>query len=114
MMIYAQFKVGPLTRIMAALGPTFLQALTSSNSYMEFTETVVRLNAAPNGLFVKAARRYAEVCSPGERELLKGILMLTDYAHVADEISAGEAYGNMTRASGDFRKALATCLVIAG
>jgi O6-methylguanine-DNA--protein-cysteine methyltransferase len=38
------------------------------------------------------------MCSPGKRELLKGILMLTDFAHVADEISEGEAYANMARA----------------
>jgi hypothetical protein len=51
---------------------------------------------------------------PGERELLKGILLLTDFAHVADEIAAGEAYGNMTRCGGPFREALAACVVDAG
>jgi len=53
-------------------------------------------------------------CSPGERELLKGILLLCDFAHVADEISAGEAYVNMTRCGGDFRYALAACVINAG
>jgi hypothetical protein len=38
-------------------------------------------------------------------------VLLTDFAHVADEISEGEAYGNMTRASGPFRDALAACVV---
>ncbi|MDA9492363.1 hypothetical protein [Bradyrhizobium sp. CCBAU 11361] len=108
---YAQFKAGPPTRIMAALGPGFLKALKSADSYMEFTETIIRLNDAPNGHFTKAARRYAEVCSPGERELLKGILLLTDFAHVADEISQGNAYTYMTPASGIFREALAACVM---
>lgn len=52
--------------------------------------------------------------APGERELLKGILMLADFAHVADEISEGEAYANMTRASVPFRQALAACVMNAG
>jgi hypothetical protein len=46
--------------------------------------------------------------------LLKGILLLCDFAHVADEISAGEAYGNMTRCGGDFRQAFSACIVDAG
>ena len=111
---YAWFKAGPPQRIMAALGPAFLKALESSSSYMDFRETIVRLNDGPNGRFTKAARRYASTCSPGERELLKGILMLADFAHVADEMSEGEAYINMTRASGPFRDALAACVVNAG
>jgi hypothetical protein len=37
--------------------------------------------------------------------------MLTDFAHVADEISEGEAYINMTRTSSTFREALAACVV---
>ncbi|MHC2280406.1 hypothetical protein ACVME8_007049 [Bradyrhizobium diazoefficiens] len=45
---------------------------------------------------------------------MKGILLLTDFAHVADEIAAGEAYGNMTRCGGPFREALAACVVNAG
>ena len=61
---YAHFKAGPPSRILAALGPAFLKALESSVSYMDFRETIVRLNDAPNGRFTKAARRYAEVCSP--------------------------------------------------
>lgn len=108
---YAQFKAGPPSRIMAALGPAFLKALKSSNSYVEFTETIIRLNDGPSGHFTKSARRFADACSPGERELLKGILMLTDFAHVADAISEGEAWINMTRASGIFREALAACIV---
>jgi hypothetical protein len=44
----------------------------------------------------------------------KGILLLCDFAHVADEISAGEAYGNMTRCGGDFRRAFAACVLNAG
>ena len=46
--------------------------------------------------------------------VLKGILLLTDFAHIADEMSAGEAYGNMTRCGGDFRDAFAACVLNAG
>lgn len=99
---------------MAALGPIFLEALDIMSTYASFGKAIIALNDADRGCFVKAARRYAGVCSPGERELLKGILLLTDFAHVADEIAAGEAYGNMTRCGGDFWEALAACVVNAG
>ena len=44
---------------------------------------IIALNDRNHGCFVKAARTYGGVCSPGERELLKGILLLCDFAHVA-------------------------------
>jgi hypothetical protein len=111
---YERFKTGAPRRIMAALGPAFLEALEVGSTYNSFRKGIIMLNDMDRGCFVKAARRYARVCSPGERELLKGILLLTDFAHVADEISAGEAYGNMTRCGGDFRDALAACILNAG
>lgn len=111
---YEQFKAGAPRQIMAALGPTFLEALDVMNSYSSFRRGIIMLNDLDLGCFVKAARSYAGVCSPGERELLKGLLLLTDFAHVADEISAGEAYGNMTRCGGDFRDAFAACVLNAG
>jgi hypothetical protein len=111
---YEQFKAGAPRRIMAALGPIFLEALDIMRTYPSFREGIIMLNDQDRGCFVKAARRYAGVCSPGERELLKGILLLTDFAHIADEMSAGEAYGNMTRCGGDFRDAFAACVLNAG
>lgn len=111
---YAQFKAGAPRFIMAALGLLFLETLDVMSTYDGFRKGIIALNEIDRGCFVKAARRYARVCSPGERELLKGILLLTDFAHVADEISDGEAYGNMTRCGGDFREALAACVVNAG
>jgi hypothetical protein len=114
-MTFEKFKAGPPRRIMAALDPIFLEALDMAASYSWFRKAIIMLNAVDDrGSFVKAARRYAGVCSPGERELLKGILLLTDFAHVADEISAGEAYGSMTRCGGDFRQAYAACVINAG
>jgi hypothetical protein len=83
--------------IMAALGPIFLEALEVAITYSSFRKCIIMLNDDEPGCFVRAARCYASVCSPGERELLKVILLLVDFAHIADEISAGEAYGNMTR-----------------
>jgi hypothetical protein len=114
MMTYERFKDGAPRRIMAALGPIFLEALDRMPNYPAFRKAIVMLNDADRGCFVKAARRYVRVCSPGERELLKGILLLTDFAHAADEIAAGEAYGNMTRCGGPFREALAACVANAG
>jgi hypothetical protein len=68
---YAQFRAGPPRRIMAALGPIFLEALEVMSTYASFRTGIIALNDADRGCFVKAARRYAGVCSPGERELLK-------------------------------------------
>jgi hypothetical protein len=113
-MRYEEFKAGPPRQVMAALGPIFIEALEVMPTYAAFRKGIIMLNDMDRGCFVKAARRYARVCSPGERELLKGILLLTDFAHVADEIAAGEAYGNMTRCGGPFRDALAACVVNAG
>jgi hypothetical protein len=50
------------------------------DEYSSFREAIVMLNDTDRGCFVKAAPRYAGVCSPGERELLKGILLLTNFA----------------------------------
>jgi hypothetical protein len=83
-------------------------------SYGSFRKCIIALNDAEHGCFTKAARRYGRVCSPGERELLKGILLLTDFAHVADEIAVGEAFSNMTRCGGDFRAVFAACVLNAG
>jgi hypothetical protein len=94
--------------------PEFLGALETAPNYGLFRKSVLALNDENRGAFVKAARGYGRVCSPGERELLKGILLLCDFAQVADEISAGQAYGNITRCGGDFRQAFAACIVNAG
>jgi hypothetical protein len=113
-MTFDTFKAGPPRSIMSALGPDFLQTLEMAPSYKFFRKAILTLNDAHRGCFVQAAKRYGRVCSPGERELLKGILLLCDFAHVADEISAGETYGNMTRCGGDFRYAFAACIINAG
>jgi hypothetical protein len=114
MMTYQDFKAGAPRRIMAALGPIFLEALDVMNTYSSFRKAIIMLNDADRGCFVKAALCYGGVCSPGERELLKGIQLQTDFAHVADEISDGEVYANMTRCGGPFRAALAACVMNAG
>jgi len=38
---------------------------------------IIDLNDLDRGCFVKAARTYGGVCSPGERELLKAICFAT-------------------------------------
>ena len=113
-MKYEAFKAGPPRWIMGALGEDFLWALESAPNYATFRKMIIALNDQNRGCFVKAARTNGGVCSPGERELLKGILLLCDFAHVADEISNGVAYGNMTRCGGEFRQAFAACVVNAG
>jgi hypothetical protein len=113
-MKFETLKSGPPRYIMSALGPDFLQALEMAPSYKLFRKAILTLNDEDRGCFVRAAKRYGRVCSLGERELLKGIFLLCDFAHIADEISAGEAYGNMTRCGGDFRYAFAACVVNAG
>ncbi len=107
---YAQFKEGPARQILAALDPIFLYALDKMPTYSSFRKAITELDDADHRCFTRAARRYARVCSPGERELLKGILLLTNFPHVADEISKGEAYLNMTRCGGPYREAFAACV----
>lgn len=113
-MKYDDFKHGAPAFIMRALGAPFREALESASSYAMFRKLIIDLNDQTPGCFVKAARKYGRVCSPGERELLKAILLLCEFAHVADEISAGKAYVNITRCGGDFRLAFAACVVNAG
>ena len=49
--------------------------------------------------------RNGRTLTVGERELLKGLLLLCDFRHVADEIAGASAYTDMTRIGGDFRQA---------
>jgi hypothetical protein len=114
-MKFDEFQSGPPLSIMTALGPRFRSALEAATSYAGFRKAIVDLNDNQDrGCFIDAARRYGGVCSAGERELLKAICLLCDFALVADEISAGEAYVNMTRCGGDFRRAFAACILHAG
>lgn len=113
-MRFEAFKAGAPRFIMSALGAKFLQALDMAPSYASFRKIIIDINDNDRGCFVKAARTHGGVCSPGERELLKAILLLCDFAHVADVISAGEAYVNITRCGGDFRQAFAACVLNAG
>ena len=113
-MKFDEFKLGPPRGILSALGPTFLAALDGAPDYLTFRQLIVEANGGERGQFVKAARSYGGVCSGGERELLKAILHLVDFSHVADEMSGGEAYFQMTRCAGEFRRAFAACVINAG
>jgi len=55
--------------------------------------------------------RNGRTLTVGERELLKGLLLLCDFRHVADEIAGASAYTDMTRIGGDFRQAFAACVL---
>lgn len=108
---YAQFKVGPPRQILAALDPVFLAALDKMHSYSDFRQAIASLDDEDHNRFLRAARRYVLACSATERELLKGILLLTAFPHVADQISEGDAYSNMYRCRDDFREAFVACIV---
>ena len=108
-MTYEEFKCGPPRWIMEALGPRFLDALEMATNYSMFRKLIVTLNdSVDRACFVKAALKYGRVCSAGERELLKGLLLLCNFGYVADKLAKGQAFTNMPRCGGDFRRALAT------
>ena len=112
-MRYDAFKNGAPRQIMAGLGdPRFLDALETASSYDMLRKMIIKLNdRVDHGCFSAAAKRYAGVSSSGERELLKGLLLLCDFRHVADEIAGASAYTDMTRIGGDFRQAFASCVL---
>lgn len=57
------------------------------------------------------ATEFYDVASSGERALLLGALYAADFASLADDLAQGKAWRNMHRAGGNFREALAACIL---
>jgi hypothetical protein len=111
-MTFTDFKQGPARSVFAALGGPFGSILSEAESYEELRSEIIAQNDPDVGRFVKAVRRYAGVCSSGEFRLLLAICAFADFGHVADEMSAGTAWQNISRGCDRrFRAAIAACVM---
>jgi hypothetical protein len=108
-MTFTEFKAGqPAQAMFRKLGLTgYLEA---ANSWRALRAIIVEFNDCDKGNFVKLVRRCDGVASSGERILLHAICCVCDFAWLADELSAGEAWQRMDRASGEWCRAVAACI----
>lgn len=110
-MSLSEFKIGPARHLFAALGGDWSTVLDDSQSYEDLRRAIVLHNDPDVGRFVRAARRYARVCSSGEFRLLLAICAFADFGHVADEMSTGTAWQNIVRGCDrHYRSAIAACV----
>lgn len=101
MMTYEQFKAGPPRQIMAARGLHLPRSRRRHGPCSSFRHHHAQQRGGRTSLRARVQPRRTRIA----------ILLLTDFAHVADEIAAGEAYGNMTRCGGPFWEAFAACVL---
>lgn len=110
-MNFAEFKLGPARSIFAGLGTDWAVILDEAYSFEELRQEIVFHNDRDVGHFVAAVRRYARKCSSGEYRLLLAICAFADFGHVADELSGGRAWQDMTRGCDlRFRATIAACV----
>ncbi len=109
-MDFATFKTGePAQAMFRKLG--LLDYLEAAGSWRSLRELIVDFNGCDQGRFVALARKCDGVSSSGERVLLHAILYVTDFAWLADELTGERAWQQMNRCSGDWRRAVAACIV---
>lgn len=108
-MDFAAFKSSAPARAMfLKLGlPDYLE---QAQSWRMLRALIVDFNGCDAGRFVNRVRRCDGVASSGERVLLHAICFAVDFAWLADELTAGEAWQRMDRAGGDWRRAVAACI----
>lgn len=111
-MNFTEFKSGPARSIFAGLGTHWTAILDEAYSFEELRQEILFHNDRDDvGRFVAAVRRYAGKCSSGEYRLLLAICAFADFGHVADELSAGRAWQDITRGCDlRFRAAIAACV----
>ena len=108
-MTFDQFKKGvPAQELFAAMGLS--DYLEKATNWGELRSLIVDFNGCDEGNFVERARRYDGVCSSGERVLLRAVMYVTDFAWLADELDEGRTWFRMSRASGEYREAVAACV----
>ena len=113
-MLFSDFKTGPVAQLFAALGKDWSAILVEAESYEELRQAVIGHNDEDVGHFVGGARRYAGVCSSGEYRLLLAVLAFADFGNVADDLSKGRAWQDITRGCDfAFRTAIAACVQVA-
>ncbi len=109
-MAFSDFKIGPARHLFAALGKDWVAVLDGAQSYEGLRRAILGYND-PDGRFVRAVRRYVGVCSSGEFSLLLAVCALSDFGHVADDLSRGTAWQNITRGCDrEYRAAIAACV----
>ena len=109
MMTFKQFQASEPAKIMfSKLG--LEEYLEAAQSWRQLREHIVQFNGCDRGNFVKRVRRCDGVCSSGERILLHAICYVADFAWLADDLGGKEVWQNMSRASGDFQRAVAACI----
>jgi hypothetical protein len=107
---FADFKAGePAQAMFRKLG--LEQYLEAATSWRSLRRLIIDFNDPDVGRFVKLARRCDGVASSGERTLLHAILFVTDFAWLADELTEGRAWFRMDNVSGEFRDAVAACIL---
>lgn len=93
--------------------------LRAANSWRALRRVIVEFNDPAVGHFVKLVRQCDGVCSSGERVLLHAIATACDFAWLADELGAPSKrreegpWQRMNRASGDWLRAIAACILSA-
>jgi hypothetical protein len=107
---FADFKAGePAQAMFRKLG--LEHYLEGATSWRSLRRLIVAFNDPDVGRVVKLARRCDGVASSGERTLLHAILFVTDFAWLADELIEGRAWFRMDDVSGEFRDAVAACIL---
>ena len=110
-MTFSDFKIGPASHLFAALGRDWAAVLDGAQSYEGLRHAILECDDGDVGRFVRAVRRYAGVCSSGEFSLLVAVCALADFGHVADDLSRGTAWQNITRGCDqEYRAAIAACV----
>jgi hypothetical protein len=114
-MTFAEFKASrPARDIFRKMG--VLEYLEAATSWRSLRALIVDFNGPDDGHFVTLVRDCNGVASSGERVLLHAICYVTDFAWLADELTAtdtkkiGMAWRHMDRASGDHRRCVAACI----
>lgn len=108
-MDFNEFKASDPARAMfRKMG--LLEYLEAATSWRALRSLIVDFNGCDEGNFVALARDLDGVASSGERVLLHAVLYVTDFAWLADELTAGKAWQRMDRVSGDHQRAVAACV----
>lgn len=108
-MDFVAFKASqPAKAMFRKLGLT--EYLEAASSWRALRGLIVDFNGCDEGRFVALARECDGVASSGERILLHAILYVTDFAWLADELTGAQAWQQMDRVGGDWRRAVAACV----
>jgi hypothetical protein len=110
-MEFTEFKGGPASSLFRGAGEGLGRHSERGPLVENLRRTIIHHNNRDVGRFVAAVRRYAGKCSSGEYRLLLAVCALADFGHVADELTGGRAWQDITRGCDfRFRAAIAACV----